>query len=452
MSEYPFDPNDVFDEIKDLYSLSRKFSSSSPIMQEFRRECRNLTSKCVNKVRRLNKQAYVEDDYAEEQQERNGEQRQCGELEYDREKKKKEWHKEDANELSHKQVTDQIQDGGTSSPIGNFTGGRSLPHPIAAATIVGQEPASQHSHYVVPLLNENSASISPTSQTFVIVNKGVQTDPLTTPGKKTKTRGHKKGGTELSRTWRASNGKSDHSDSSSEDEPIAGRLRPRSPRNGLYANHAAPNRKRKQQERVKTDALDSIDKVAWLIPKLGNEEALIATQELMSNWDHLTEDVSAQSDDSQFASLARFEGIDSKPLCQLIQLGQRLIHDPIQAWAHIVRHRIDIALFYRFYQAVMEDAMRGKCSTFLNSIDTFLKRRGVSLDRNLTRGHANNSVVLDCLVEIVFLFPGGLQVTREKCRSKINQAVQEGKRWHRLMQTFGPELFLLVPPDVKQHR
>ena len=122
MSEYPFDPKDVFDEIKDLYSLSRKFSSSSPIMQDFRRECRNLTSKCVNKVRRLNKQAYVEDDYAEEQQERNGEQRQCGELEYDREKKKKEWHKQDANELSHKQVTDQIQDGSTPSPISNSTG------------------------------------------------------------------------------------------------------------------------------------------------------------------------------------------------------------------------------------------------------------------------------------------------------------------------------------------
>ena len=452
MSEYPFDPKDVFDEIKDLYSLSRKFSSSSPIMQEFRRECRNLTSKCVNKVRRLNKQEHVEDDYAEEQQERNGEQRQCGELEYDREKNKKEaWHKQDANELSHEQVTDQIQDGSTPSPIGNSTEGRSLPHPIAAATIIGQEPASQHSHYVVPL-NGNSASVSPTPQRFVVVDKSVQTDPPTTPAKTKKRRGHKKGGTKSSRKRRAPNGKSDNSDSSSEDEPIAGRLRPRPPRNDRYANHAAPNRKRKQQKRAKTDALDSTDKVAWLTPKLGNEEALIATQELMKNWDHLTEDVSAQPDDSQFASLARFEGIDSKPLCQLIQLGQRLIHDPIQAWTHTVRHRIDIAVFYRFYQAVMEDAKRGKCSTFLNVIDAFLKRRSASVDRNLTKGHGNDSVVLDCLVEIVFLFPGGAQVTREKCRSKINQAVQEGKRWHQLMQIFGSELFLLVPPDVKQHR
>ena len=279
-------------------------------------------------------------------------------------------------------------------------------------------------------------------------------DQLTTPAKVKKRRGHKNGGIQSSRKRRAPNGKSNNSDSSSEDEPIPERLRPcpRPPRNGRYANHAAPNRKRKQQKRAKTDALDSTDKVAWLIPELGNEEALIATQESTNNWDHLIEDVSAQPDDSQLASLARFEGFDWRPLCQLIQLGHRLIHDPIQARAQTFRHRIAIALFHQFHQAVMEDAKRGKCSTFLNDIDTFLKRRGVSVDRNLTQGHANDSVVLDCLVEIVFLFPGGPQGTREKGRSKINQAVQESKRWHRLMQTFGPELFLLVPPDVKQHR
>jgi hypothetical protein len=212
---------------------------------------------------------------------------------------------------------------------------------------------------------------------------------------------------------------------------------------------SSPN---KRSKRRRNGSSEPSDQVGWLIARLGNDDALTSTLDLVNNWPQVADGIlhghgGLESLASWPMTEPHFQG-----LYDFVDLGRWINTRPIQDHGPEVGRRINNAHFHWFYRAAIYDSGTNGSGSFFRSSDELLLHNGVVPVRKYGQGFVSAAAVRDRLVDIIFSFPRPPRISREQCRENIHRSDQSGKRWAGVIGTLGYKGAFLVPLEVSDNR